>query len=120
MKGYISIQFNRIKYQRSRLVYYYFNNKWPEQQCDHINRIKTDDRIENLVSKGLNRIHKVYKNKVKYKYIYPVYREDCKNKVLYFFTINKKIIKCSVSLEKLIVFRGEYIKKHYPKRRILT
>lgn len=45
--GYHVIMINRKYYKRSRLVFMMFNNRHPII-IDHINRIRTDDRIENL------------------------------------------------------------------------
>jgi hypothetical protein len=46
-EGYVRIGINRKLYRRSRLVFLYFYGYLPET-IDHINRIRTDDRIENL------------------------------------------------------------------------
>lgn len=47
-QGYCSIGLDGGRYLRSRLVWIYFNGKKPNGVIDHINRITTDDRIENL------------------------------------------------------------------------
>lgn len=36
------------QYKAHRLVFAYFNGKFPNGEIDHINRIRTDNRIENL------------------------------------------------------------------------
>ncbi len=47
--GYIVVGINGKGYQASRLVWIYHNGDIPEDlQVDHINNIKTDNRIENL------------------------------------------------------------------------
>ena len=46
--GYIRIQLNKKKYKAHRLAFLYMNGFFPENEVDHINRIKTDNRWENL------------------------------------------------------------------------
>jgi len=58
-RGYIKVRVDRIKHFRSRIVFLMHNGYLPE--CvDHINRNRSDDRIENLrdVSMSLNSFHK--------------------------------------------------------------
>ena len=48
-RGYIVVGINGKPYPASRLIWIYFNDDIPEGlQIDHINNIKTDNRIENL------------------------------------------------------------------------
>ena len=35
-------------YKEHRLIWLYYNSKWPKDQIDHINGVKDDNRIENL------------------------------------------------------------------------
>lgn len=46
--GYRDIMINGRTYKSSRLVWLYIKGYFPEHQMDHINRIKNDDRWENL------------------------------------------------------------------------
>jgi len=47
--GYIKIQINKIAYSAHRLVWVLFNKEIPvDKQIDHINRNRSDNRIENL------------------------------------------------------------------------
>ena len=46
--GYICIRINSVKYRAHRLAWLYVHGKFPDNQIDHINRVKTDNRIENL------------------------------------------------------------------------
>ena len=46
--GYWAIRFKGKLYYRSRLAWLYTYGYWPENFIDHRNRIRTDDRIENL------------------------------------------------------------------------
>lgn len=47
-KGYHSISINGVKYPRAKLVWLYHKKVWPKEELDHKNRIRNDDRIENL------------------------------------------------------------------------
>lgn len=47
-KGYWKIQLFGRKYPRSRLVFLYHHSRFPQPVCDHINKNRADDRIENL------------------------------------------------------------------------
>jgi len=65
--GYRSIELNRIKYQYHRLIALQFipNDNPDFDQIDHINGIKTDNRIENLRwtdNSGNNRNRNGYRN----------------------------------------------------------
>jgi hypothetical protein len=46
--GYIQIRIDGIKYRSCRLAFLYMTGKFPDQFVDHINRVKNDDRWENL------------------------------------------------------------------------
>ena len=47
-KGYRRIKINQIIYKEHRLAWLYVYGEFPKIQIDHINRIKTDNRICNL------------------------------------------------------------------------
>lgn len=47
-KGYRQIAYKGKRYMAHRMVWMYFNGDWPEDQLDHINQQKDDNRIENL------------------------------------------------------------------------
>lgn len=47
-KGYIQITIDKKNYLAHRVAWFYVYGKWPQKQIDHINRIKTDNRIKNL------------------------------------------------------------------------
>lgn len=57
--GYLSIMLDRKEYFAHRLAWLYEYGYFPENDIDHINRIKTDNRIDNLreVSKACNRVN---------------------------------------------------------------
>lgn len=46
--GYLKGRVDRVEVKAHRVVWACFHGKWPKFQIDHINRIKTDNRIENL------------------------------------------------------------------------
>jgi len=54
--GYCLIEVNGKKYKAHRLAWMYVHGYFPENQIDHINQIRTDNRIENLreVSQSCN------------------------------------------------------------------
>lgn len=46
--GYIEIRFEGKLFKAHRLAWFYVHNKWPDEVIDHINNIKTDNRLCNL------------------------------------------------------------------------
>ena len=46
--GYVLIPIGNRLLKRSHIVYWAHHNKWPVKQLDHDNRIRTDDKINNL------------------------------------------------------------------------
>ena len=46
--GYIKIGIEKTQYYASRLAWLYVHGRWPEVETDHINGIRSDNRIENL------------------------------------------------------------------------
>lgn len=46
--GYLRIRLHNRSYQAHRLAWFYMYGSWPTDQIDHINRIRTDNRIANL------------------------------------------------------------------------
>lgn len=47
-KGYIRIDIGKDKYRAHRLAWLYVYGEWPKKDIDHINHIRSDNRIENL------------------------------------------------------------------------
>jgi len=47
-RGYLLIKINKKLYRAHRLAWLYVYGYFPKFTIDHINRIKTDNRIENL------------------------------------------------------------------------
>ena len=64
--GYYRIQIQGKIYKRSRLAWLYTYGRFPNQYIDHINRVRSDDRISNLrdVSRLENNRNKYYKPSV--------------------------------------------------------
>ena len=46
--GYRVIIFKKKNYLEHRLIWYLIYGTWPDKDIDHINRVKDDNRIENL------------------------------------------------------------------------
>ena len=46
--GYHSIKLDGIPYLAHRLAWFFIRGAWPESDIDHVNGIRTDNRIENL------------------------------------------------------------------------
>jgi hypothetical protein len=46
--GYRQIMVDRKNYMAARLAWLYVHGEWPKNHIDHINRIRTDDRLVNL------------------------------------------------------------------------
>ena len=47
-KGYRQLMLDGVFYLEHRLAWFYVYKKWPDFQIDHINEVKTDNRILNL------------------------------------------------------------------------
>lgn len=46
--GYLQVVFRKRLYQVHRVIWLIVFGNWPKNQIDHINRVRTDNRIENL------------------------------------------------------------------------
>jgi hypothetical protein len=92
-KGYVYIEFNGKAYSAHRLAWLYVNGVWPEKQIDHVNGIRSDNRIENLreATNGQNRANTRTSSKHGYKGV--SYKKWLKEKPWAAqITFNKKVI----------------------------
>ena len=48
-KGYVSVKLLGSKYRAHRLAWLYVTGAWPDLEIDHINRDRSDNRIDNLM-----------------------------------------------------------------------
>lgn len=46
--GYIYIRINKVAYLAHRLAWFYVTGEWPKHQIDHVNKMRGDNRYENL------------------------------------------------------------------------
>lgn len=46
--GYMQIRVDGGQYKAHRLAWFYVNGSWPKWHVDHVNGIRSDNRIENL------------------------------------------------------------------------
>ena len=46
--GYVSVFLCGKEYLAHRLAWFFFYGEWPKQMKDHINRVRSDNRIDNL------------------------------------------------------------------------
>lgn len=60
-KGYVVIRIDKRIYKAHRLAWLYVHGSWPQHDIDHINRVKSDNRIANLrdAIATLNRLNMV-------------------------------------------------------------
>lgn len=47
-KGYRRIQINKKRYRTGRLAWFYMEGYWPEHEIDHIDRVRDNDKWDNL------------------------------------------------------------------------
>ena len=91
--GYWFVSYKGKQWLLHRLIYYYHTGEWPDQ-IDHINRIKTDSRVENLRSanaslNGHNKNMLKNKNELGHTNICKVKKKTV-NKVYEFFRVQIK------------------------------
>ena len=76
--GYRIIKIKGKQYKAHRLVFAFFNGRFPKDELDHINHVRSDNRIENLreVSRTENILNRVIAPNSKTGYV-GVYQDDC-------------------------------------------
>jgi len=79
--GYLVVSIGPRPYPAHRLIYYMYHGHFPKGQIDHINRIKTDNRIANLrdvsASKNMRNTGNSTKNKSGVKGVIWNRQENC-------------------------------------------
>ena len=118
---YVNIIIKNKPYLRHRLIFFMHKRFWPEE-TDHKDLNRSNDRIENLVASNRreNQKNRTPLGKNQWKHISVFNDKACKQGKFYQFSLNLngkiKHIKGSVSLQKLLAFRNEYLKKYHPDR----
>lgn len=98
--GYISIRINRVPYLAHRLAWFYCFEEWPEYNIDHIDRNKSNNRLDNLRdipqnwnsrNRGINKNNTsgyvgVYYSKVKRKWVAEIIINKIRHRLGYFST----------------------------------
>lgn len=61
-KGYRRVKLKGVAYSEHRIIWYLVYGKWPDQDLDHINRNKIDNRVENLreATASMNMLNRAY------------------------------------------------------------
>ena len=59
--GYINIHFEYKRYQAHKLAWYFMTGEWPDKDVDHIDRIRNNNKWDNLslASKQQNRFNSI-------------------------------------------------------------
>ena len=102
--GYHWVSIDGIKYPRCRLVWLYHKGRWAPHELDHKNRIKNDDRIENLrpatKSKNMHNRRSNRNSKSGLKGVFP-----CRTPGMWYskINVNKKIIIIGRGSDPLVV-----------------
>ena len=128
-RGYSHVSYKSKWYRRSRIIWLMFKGYWTKNQIDHINRIKGDDRIENLreVTNALNQrnqpvrnmclskikyIHQA-NNKTKYKtykyWIFQIQGTENKKKIL---IAHKRFPRTKKGIQQAILFKKDWFKNN--------
>lgn len=125
--GYIDIRLDWKAYKAHRLAWLYVYGCFPEHEIDHINGIKTDNRLCNLREVTHTENHQ---NKPTYKSnksgITGVYFNTTKNRWLSYITVNKRRINLgcfrykmpAIATRKLAEIKHGFHKNHGRKHSV--
>lgn len=82
--GYRYIEIDGKSYAEHRLAWFYCFEEWPQDQIDHIDRIRTNNKLDNL--REVNNRQNALNKSVTSKYGHNIYKN--KNKFIVVYTIN--------------------------------
>jgi HNH endonuclease len=70
--GYVTIRINRKVYKAHRLAWFYCFKEWPTLDIDHINRIRSDNSLDNLreLTRADNNRNSIARNSTESKNVY--------------------------------------------------
>lgn len=105
--GYLIIKIKGKQFKAHRIVWFLCTGQWPSGVIDHINRVKTDNRIENLrdVTQAENCINVARKANPDTGYV-GIYLDKCTYglKAKYCTRVNKKVYRFR-TLEEAVQFK---------------
>jgi len=78
-EGYCRIKLFGKSYKRSRLAWFYTHGEWPKPTIHHLNKIRNDDRLSNLIPANF-RIQRIDKSTPRSKFGLPKWVEKRKKK----------------------------------------
>jgi len=100
-QGYICINVDNRKYKAHRLAWLYIYDSWPSKHIDHENRIKSDNRIDNLrdASKAQNEQNKGLRS-VNTSGVTGVYWNKGANKWQAYITVHERVKYLGIYCDK--------------------
>lgn len=100
-QGYTEINVDNRKYKAHRLAWLYVYGKWPSKNIDHENRVKNDNRIDNLrdATKAQNEQNKGLRSSNS-SGATGVYWNKCAQKWQAYITVERRVRYLGVFVEK--------------------